>query len=253
MENKTSIFAYNGNNITFKSDNGIMVNATQMALPFGKKSNDWLKTQSTQEFIRELSEVRKINSPDLVQVIYGDGGGTWMHEDVAVEFARWLSPKFAIWCNDKVKELMQNGVAVVNDDDDTIARAMNILQNRLDAKQRELAQAKEVIAEQAPKVAFTDAVLASQSSCLIGELAKIITQNGVEIGEKRLFKWMRTNGYLGSKGDRYNIPMQRYIEQGLFELKKGIRSGNNGVMHTTITTKVKPKGQLYFVNKFLNK
>nr|DAK31162.1 MAG TPA: KilAC domain protein [Caudoviricetes sp.] len=104
---------------------------------------------------------------------------------------------------------------------------------------------------QAPKVLFTEAVMGSSSSCLIGELAKIITQNGYEIGEKRLFKYMRENRYLGQKGERYNIPNQQYIEQGLFELKKGTRSGNNGVMHTTITPKVTGKGQVYFVNKFL--
>ena len=104
---------------------------------------------------------------------------------------------------------------------------------------------------QAPKVLFTEAVIGSSSSCLIGELAKIITQNGYEIGEKRLFKYMRENRYLGQKGERYNIPNQQYIEQGLFELKKGTRSGNNGVMHTTITTKVTGKGQVYFVNNFL--
>ena len=105
---------------------------------------------------------------------------------------------------------------------------------------------------QAPKVLFTEAVMGSSSSCLIGELAKIITQNGYQIGEKRLFKWLRENHYLGTKGERYNIPNQQYIEQGLFELKKGTRSGNNGVMHTTITTKVTGKGQVYFVNKFLS-
>ena len=70
------------------------------------------------------------------------------------------------------------------------------------------------------------------------------------MGEKRLFKWMRDNGYLGTKGERYNIPNQRYIEMGLFELKKGVRSGSGGVLHTTITTKVLGKGQVYFVNKF---
>ena len=62
---------------------------------------------------------------------------------------------------------------------------------------------------------------------------------------------MRNNGYLGTKGERYNIPNQQYVEQGLFEIKKGVRSGNDGVMHTTITTKVTGKGQSYFINKFI--
>lgn len=108
------------------------------------------------------------------------------------------------------------------------------------------------IKDNAPKVLFTEAVMGSATSCLIGELAKLIAQNGYEIGEKRLFKWLRENNYLGTKGERYNIPNQKYIEQGIFELKKGTRSGNGGVMHQTITPKVTGKGQVYFVNKFLN-
>lgn len=80
-----------------------------MAKPFGKQAKDWLKTQSTKDFIQTLSEVKKILPSDLVQVINGDKGGTWMHEDVAMEFARWLSPAFAIWCNDRIKELLVSG------------------------------------------------------------------------------------------------------------------------------------------------
>lgn len=111
---------------------------------------------------------------------------------------------------------------------------------------------KKVIETNKPKVLFANAVIGSVSSCLIGELAKIICQNGFEIGQNRLFEWLRAEGYLGKFGERKNIPNQKYIEQGLFELKKGIRSGNDGVMHQTITPKVTGKGQVYFVNKFLN-
>lgn len=117
--------------------------------------------------------------------------------------------------------------------------------------QEEIEQQKLLINEQAPKVAFANAIEASKSSCLVGELAKILTQNGYTIGQNRLFEWLRNNGYLGTKGEYYNIPNQTYIEQGLFDLKKGIRSGNDGVMHTTMTTKVTGKGQRYFINKFL--
>ena len=123
---------------------------------------------------------------------------------------------------------------------------------RLAAEQAEKIEAQQKqLQAHAPKVLFADTVIGSQSSCLIGELAKLITQKGYEIGEKRLFKWLRENHYLGTRGEYYNIPNQQYIEQGLFELKKGTRSGNGGVMHTTITPKVTGKGQVYFVNKFL--
>ena len=123
---------------------------------------------------------------------------------------------------------------------------------RLAAEQAEKIEAQQAqLVAQAPKVLFADTVIGSQWYCLIGELAKLITQKGYEIGEKRLFKWLRENHYLGTRGEYYNIPNEQYIEQGLFELKKGTRSGNGGVMHTTITPKVTGKGQVYFVNKFL--
>lgn len=111
-------------------------------------------------------------------------------------------------------------------------------------------QQAEVIEEQKPKVVFADAIVGSQSSCLVGELAKIITQNGYKIGQNRLFEWLRKNHFLGTSGEYYNIPNQKYVEQGLFELKK-VSHSENGVMRTTVTPKVTGKGQQYFVNLFL--
>lgn len=102
-----------------------------------------------------------------------------------------------------------------------------------------------------PAVVFTAAVQGAKTSILVGELAKLITQSGRPIGQNRLFKWLRDNGYLGKKGSNYNVPMQKYVEMGLFEIKEGTRSGNDGVMHITKTPKVTGKGQVYFVNKFV--
>ena len=109
---------------------------------------------------------------------------------------------------------------------------------------------EELLEEQKPKVVFADAVVGSKSSCLIGELAKILSQNGYEIGQNRLFAWLRAKHYLGTTGEYYNIPCQKYIEMGLFELKKNTHS-QNGQMVTTVTPKVTGKGQQYFINKFL--
>lgn len=148
---------------------------------------------------------------------------------------------------------------MLKSDDYILARSQEILHNRLQLAERQLQQAQATIELQdaqlkaeAPKVAFADAIIASNSSCLIGELAKLISQNGLSIGQNRLFEWMREHGYLGKRGENRNIPNQQYIEQGLFELKKGVRSGNDGVIHTTITPKVTGKGQAYFINKLLN-
>jgi len=113
-------------------------------------------------------------------------------------------------------------------------------------------QQADQLEEQRPKVAFADAVLSSPDSILVGELAKILCQRGYQTGEIRLYEQLRRDGYLCSSGSDYNMPMQRYLEMGLFEVTRGTRSGNGGVMHTTRTTKVTPKGCQYFINKFIH-
>lgn len=118
-------------------------------------------------------------------------------------------------------------------------------------QQEQIEEQQKQLTAQAPKVAFADAIIASKSSCLIGELAKILAQNGVQIGQNRLFEWLCENGYLGKYGERRNVPNQQYVENKIFEIRKGVRSGSDGVLHTTITTKVTGKGQQYFINKFL--
>lgn len=125
-------------------------------------------------------------------------------------------------------------------------------QKALQESAHEIVVLNGAVMQMQPKVTFADAIVGSKSSCLVGELAKVLTQNGITIGQNKLFEWLRNYGYLGKKGERYNIPNQQYVEQGLFEIKKGVRSGNDGVMHTTITTKVTGKGQCYFINKFKN-
>lgn len=164
--------------------------------------------------------------------------------------------KFQDWvCEEVLPSIRKHGIYAT---DVTIEKlladpdfAIQALQNLKEERQKRI-EAEQKVAEASPAIAFTNAVQASNSSFLIGELAKLIAQNGYPIGEKRLFAWMREKGYLGKHGERYNIPNQQYIEQGLFEIKKGVRSGSGGVLHTTITSKVTGKGQVYFVNKFLN-
>lgn len=165
----------------------------------------------------------------------------------AKQFRKWIT-------SEVIPSIRKHGAYMTND---TLEKALTSpdfliqLATNLKEEQQKRIEAERKVTEAAPAVAFTNAVQSANSSCLIGELAKLIAQNGYSIGEKRLFAWMRDNGYLGKHGERYNIPNQQYVEQGLFELKKGVRSGNNGVLHTTITTKVTGKGQVYFVNKFL--
>lgn len=199
-------FDYQGYPISFNNDNGVMVNATNMAKPFGKVAKDWLRTKQTQEFITSLSAVRQICPTDLVQIKQGGNEqGTWMHEDVALEFARWLSPQFAIWTNIKIKELLTQGVATVSNDDETIAKAMDILYQRLEQAKKEKLQLQTKIdtqqelietqeselKTQAPKVEYYDQVLQSQSTMTTTQVANMIGTTA-----EKLNKSLKACGFL---------------------------------------------------------
>lgn len=133
-----------------------------------------------------------------------------------------------------------------NSPDQIMARALQISKMKLEHKDK-------LIAELKPKELFADAVSASQTSILVGELAKLLKQNGVEMGANRLFVWLREKGYLiKRKGTDYNMPTQRSMELGLFEIKEHSHINSNGVNVTTKTPKVTGKGQQYFINKFLS-
>ncbi len=125
---------------------------------------------------------------------------------------------------------------------------------RLAAEQAERVEAQRMqIETMRPKALFADAVASSDRSCLVAELAKILQQNGVNIGQNRLFAWLREHGYLGTKGEYYNQPTQRAMDMGLFEIKKTSITKPDGSVLVTTTTKVTGKGQIYFVNKVISK
>ena len=132
-----------------------------------------------------------------------------------------------------------------------MARALQLSNVKMKQLETTVSDLQKQMEQDKPKVLFADSVTASSSSILIGELAKLIKQNGVDIGQRRLFEWMRTNGYLiKRKGSEYNLPTQRSMEQGLMEIKE------TSVVHTGYTTisktpKVTGKGQVYFINLFL--
>lgn len=253
------IFDYNGNGVTFHKGDSVMINATEMAKPFGKEAKHWLVNQTTKEYIEELANVRNLTFADLVQVKQGspdNGGGTWFHEDVAMEFARWLSPAFAIWCNDRIKELMQVGFtatpatleAMIANPDLIIGMATQLKQLRA-----ENAEKQRKIEADAPKVEFHDNIIASSDTCLVRELAKVLTQRGFKIGQNRLYELLRNEGYLVKSGSDRNSPRQEYVTSGLFEVDRKPWTDPNGHQHIGKTSKVTPKGIKYFVRKFLGK
>lgn len=130
--------------------------------------------------------------------------------------------------------------------EETMARAVLIAQDTINRQ-------KQQIADMQPKALFADAVAASHTSILVGELAKLLKQNGVDIGQNRLFKWLRENGYLMKTGSSYNMPTQRSMEQELFEVKETSITHSDGHITVQKTPKVTGKGQQYFINRFLTK
>lgn len=135
---------------------------------------------------------------------------------------------------------------VLTDPDTIINLATQLKQERQQRKQLQTENDR-----MKPKALFADAVSTSNTSILIGQLAKILKQNGVDTGQNRLFAWMRANGYLGKRGDNYNKPTQKSMELGLMEVKERTVNNPDGSIRVTITTKITGKGQQYFINKIM--
>lgn len=166
----------------------------------------------------------------------------------AKRFKRWVTGDVlpairkhgAYLTEQKVEEILTNP--------DTIIKLATQLKEEREARK----QAEQLIEAQKPKVIFAEAVSASKTSILVGELAKILRGNGIPIGQRRFFQWLRENGYLiKRKGTDYNMPTQRSMELGLFEIKEGSYVNGDGVNVITKTPKITGKGQNYFINKFL--
>lgn len=158
----------------------------------------------------------------------------------AKKFKRWVTsevlPALRKTGQYQVKELSGQ---------ELMAKALIEAQSVLAAKDKQIEEMK-------PKALFADAVATSHTSILVGELAKILKQNGIDMGQKRLFAWLRENGFLiKRKGTDYNMPTQKAMDLGLFEIKEGSYVNGSGVNITTKTPKVTGKGQQYFINKFL--
>lgn len=185
----SQVFNYEGSGITFRKNGKLMVNATEMAKRFGKQPIGWLRTQETDTYLSELSKLRNCSLADLVQVNKGGNNpGTWFHEDVALEFARWLSPSFAIWCNDRIKELLQYGETSLQpqSEDELILQAISTLQGRVEVQKAQIKQLETHVFQQdeiielqtkeietlLPDAQYTQDVLKSANTFTATQIAK---------------------------------------------------------------------------------
>ena len=245
-------FNYEGTPVSFSKGEGVMINATEMAKSFGKKPGKWLELPSTQEFISTLQTIRK--SDNLVQTLTGRNGGTWMHEDVAMEFARWLSPKFAIWTNDRIKELLKEGVTVASDDDEVIAHAMDVLSRRLEEKKRQLQIAESTIEAQTlqlqdqqreiatltPMADYTRDVLQSSSTFTLTQVSKDLNLRSVYI----LINFCRDKGILYKQSGQW-MPTSKFSGKGFFETRTAKYVKADNTIGTSLSTVVTEKGRVF--------
>lgn len=158
----------------------------------------------------------------------------------AKAFQRWVT-------HEVLPAIRRTGGYMVAKQDETpeqiMARAVLVAQDTIERQKKQIDELK-------PKALFADAVAASDGTCLVGELAKMLKQNGVNIGQNRLFSWLRENGYLGKTGSNRNVPTQRSMEQGLFRIKETAVTHSDGHVTINRTPKITGKGQRYFVELF---
>lgn len=226
-----------------------MVNATEMAKPFEKNVSHWLRNKSTEEFINSLAALRNRKGSDLV--IVENGIGCWMHEDVAMEFARWLSPTFAIWCNDKIKELLTSGVTTISNDDEVIARAMQVLNQRLekakqekqellntvDRQEQTITHQENTIKEQAPKVQYYDTVLQSKSTYTATQIAKECGMSA-----RQLNKFLQSKKFIFYQSGMWMLTA-KYQNKGLATTKTYSYTNSIGQTCTNTATVYTEKGR----------
>lgn len=181
-----------------------------------------------------MQEFVFISEPDLYRLI------THSKLPTAEKFERWVFEEV-------LPAIRRTGGYMVAKQDETpeqiMARAVLVAQDTIERQKRQIDELK-------PKALFADAVAASDGTCLVGELAKMLKQNGVNIGQNRLFSWLRENGYLGKTGSNRNVPTQRSMEQGLFRIKETAVTHSDGRVTINRTPKVTGKGQRYFIEAF---
>lgn len=245
MENQIKITTSNGE---------LVVSSRQVAENFGKEHSKVIRSiegianfGDTQGMFHKVSYVNEQNGQEYKEYLLNRDGFSLLVMGFTGKEAMAWKLKYIEAFNAMEKKLSKPQPTLT----EQMAQGLLAAQQLLAEKNKQVEHLTTTIESQKPKVLFADAVSASKTSILIGDLAKLIRQNGVEVGQKRLFEWLRNNGWLMKSGNSKNMPTQRGMEMKLFEVKEGSYVDSNGVNVVTKTTKVTGKGQQYFVNIFL--
>lgn len=192
---------------------------------------------------KNIRRMLLINESGLYQAIFGSKLPT------AKQFKHWVTSEVLPTIRKHGAYMTENTIQKALTNPDFLIQLATQLKEEQEARR----VAEQMIEEQKPKALFADAVATANTSILIGDLAKLLKQNGIDMGQKRLFVWLRENGYLIKReGADRNSPTQRSMEQGLFEIKETAITHSDGHVTINKTTKVTGKGQIYFINKFLH-
>ena len=213
-------------------------------LKIGTRFNDWFSRMTEYGFEEEKDFYSKMSKTAE------SGGRPATDYEITVDMAKQIC---MIQRSEKGRQYRQYFIDLENawnTPEQIMARALKMADREIDRLKQHNGQLLEDVQRMKPKEVFADAVSASQTSILIGDLAKLLKQNGVDTGQKRLFARLREEGYLIKGGSSKNMPTQKAMEMELFEVKEGSYVDSNGCNITTKTTKVSGKGQIYFINRY---
>lgn len=200
-------------------------------------------------------EDKKLN--DKTSSSFGQRGATLINQSGVISLALSsklpTARKFKRWVtSDVIPTVLKHGAYMTNEKAEALINRPNDTLADLLIQAGEQLKAKDVqISEMKPKALFADAVDASENSILVGQLAKLLRQNGIDIGQNRLFNWLRDHEYLGVRGEQRNLPTQKSMDLEIMETKRRTVNNPDGSVRITTTPKITGKGQIYFVNKFL--
>lgn len=248
MKMELQTFSNNLFDLTVKTENGeALFDVETVARSLG-----FVQTKSGKEYVR-WETVNKYLRKYLSQEV---GKNDYISEPMVYKLAfkanNALAEQFQDWLATEVlPTIRKHGAYLTDQKAYDITHNPNSLADLLLQAGEQLKQKELIIKEMQPKALFADAVTASHTSILVGDLAKLIKQNGYDIGQNRLFKWLKQNGYLIKSGERKNMPTQKSMEMGLFEVKERTIANPDGSIRITKTPKVTGKGQVYFINKFV--
>ncbi|MCC0660699.1 phage antirepressor KilAC domain-containing protein [Clostridioides sp. ZZV14-6154] len=231
----------------------VEINENQEPIVNARELHEFLEVNSNYTtWFKRMCEYGFTINEDFIPILEESTGGRPSENHVIkLDMAKEIA---MIQRNEKGKQARKYFLQIEKDwnsPEKVMARALIVANKTIEKKSREIEEKDKVIQLQQPKVLFADSVASSDNSILVGELAKLLRQNGIDTGQNRLFDWLRNNGYLiKRKGEDYNTPTQKSVDLGVIETKEGTRVHPDGHTSITKTPKITGKGQIYFINKF---